>query len=46
MAGNLNFIVLHVRDTPATRAFYMETLGVTVAAESPTFVQFQANGGA
>jgi len=46
MAGNLNFIILHVRDVVAERDFYREALGLGIVDESPAFVQFQANGGA
>jgi predicted enzyme related to lactoylglutathione lyase len=46
MLGDLNFVILHVRDVAATRSFYTDALGLAVAAENPTFVQFQAAGGA
>ncbi len=46
MTGTLNFMILHVRDMAAARAFYTEKLGLKVAGESPTFIQFEAAGGA
>ena len=33
MTGQLNFVVLHVRDMAAARAFYTEKLGLGVVAE-------------
>jgi predicted enzyme related to lactoylglutathione lyase len=46
MLGDLNFVILHVRDVAAARTFYTDALGLAVTAENPTFVQFQATGGA
>jgi len=46
MAGELNFVMLHVRDIAAARAFYAETFGLTVVDENPYFVQFGVPGGA
>jgi predicted enzyme related to lactoylglutathione lyase len=46
MTGKLNFMILHVRDMAAARAFYTEKLGLGVVAESPAFIQFEAAGGA
>ena len=46
MAGNLNIIILHVRDVAAARDFYKETFGLGLEGESPAFVQFQVSGGA
>lgn len=40
MQANLNFVLIHVDDVAKARAFYMETLGLTVADELPGFVQF------
>lgn len=45
MTGHLNFMILHVRDMAAARAFYTEKLGLAVVAESPAFIQFEAVGG-
>lgn len=41
-----SFIMTHVPDVAQARAFYTDTLGLTVADEAPGFVQFTANGGA
>ncbi len=46
MIGQLNFVILHVRDMEATRAFYTEKLGFALEAASPAFVQFRPEGGA
>jgi predicted enzyme related to lactoylglutathione lyase len=46
MLGDLNFVILHVRDVAAARTFYTNALELAVAAENPTFVQLQAAGGA
>ena len=45
MTGHLNFMILHVRDMAAARAFYTQKLGLGVVAESPAFIQFEAVGG-
>lgn len=45
MGNGPNFIIMHVRDTSKARQFYGETLGYTVEAESPDFVQFKAING-
>ena len=46
MIGQFNFVILHVRDMAAERAFYAETLGFALEGASPAFVQFQPAGGA
>ena len=45
MLTGLNFVMIHVKDLPAARAFYTETLGLTVATEAPGFLQFAQPGG-
>ena len=42
MTGTLNFMILHVRDMAAARAFYTEKMGFKVVDESPAFIQFEA----
>lgn len=44
-SGSLSFIMHHVADVPAARAFYTETLGFTILTEGPTFIQFAPQGG-
>jgi catechol 2,3-dioxygenase-like lactoylglutathione lyase family enzyme len=46
MNSGLQFIVRHVTDIAATRAFYTEKMGFEVQAEQPGFVQFKAPDGA
>jgi predicted enzyme related to lactoylglutathione lyase len=46
MAGELNFVMLHVKEIAAARAFYAETFGLEVVDENPYFVQFGVAGGA
>ncbi len=48
MLQGLQFIMAHVSDLPAARAFYTEKLGLEVETENPAFIQFKpaANGGA
>ena len=46
MSGTLDFVLLHVEDIAAARAFYTEKLGFTVKDENPTFIQFATDGGA
>ena len=46
MNSGLQFIVRHVQDVAAARAFYTEKLGFEVADEGPGFVQFAAPNGA
>ena len=46
MNSSVQFIVRHVTDIAAARAFYTEKLGFEVEAEQPGFVQFKAPGGA
>jgi len=43
--NGLQFVLAHVADLAAARAFYTEKLGLTVAAEQPGFVQFAQPGG-
>jgi predicted enzyme related to lactoylglutathione lyase len=45
MLNGLQFVLAHVSDLATARAFYTETLGLTVAAEQPGFVQFAQPGG-
>jgi predicted enzyme related to lactoylglutathione lyase len=45
MSNGPNFIIVHVGDTAKARQFYGETLGYTVEAESPGFVQFNSTNG-
>ncbi len=45
MVTGLNFVLLYVPDIAAARAFYTEKLGLTVADENPTFIQFAQPGG-
>jgi predicted enzyme related to lactoylglutathione lyase len=45
MLAGLNFVLVHVDDVTAARAFYTEKLGLTVADEAPGFVQFAQPGG-
>lgn len=44
--GPLSFIFLLVPDMPAARQFYVETLGMAIETESPTFLQLARPGGA
>ncbi|MGI8588006.1 MAG: VOC family protein [Chloroflexia bacterium] len=46
MIQGLNFVLFHVQDVAAARAFFVEKLGLELEADSPTFLQFKANGGA
>ena len=46
MLGSLDFVLLHVEDIAAARAFYTEKIGLTVKSETPNFVQFEADGAA
>jgi predicted enzyme related to lactoylglutathione lyase len=45
MLNGLQFVLAHVSDLAAARAFYTEKLGLTVEAEQPGFVQFAQPGG-
>ena len=45
LTNGLQFVLVHVTDLAAARAFYTEKLGLTVAAEQPGFVQFAQPGG-
>lgn len=45
MNSSVQFIVRHVADIAAARAFYTEKLGFEVEAEQPGFVQFKASDG-
>ena len=40
MVQGLSFVIVHVPDVAAARAFYTEKLGFAVDAEQPGFVQF------
>ncbi|HZS88781.1 MAG TPA: VOC family protein [Chloroflexota bacterium] len=46
MIQGLNFILNHVDDIAAARAFYTEKMGFTVETDLPDFVQFAQSGGA
>jgi predicted enzyme related to lactoylglutathione lyase len=45
MLQGLQFVILHVDDVDAARAFYTERYGLEVEAEQPGFVQFRQPGG-
>ncbi|MEO7074180.1 MAG: VOC family protein, partial [Ktedonobacterales bacterium] len=45
MLTGLNFVMIHVKDVAAARAFYTEKLGLAVANEQPGFLQFAQPGG-
>lgn len=46
MQDQLNFVLLYVRDIAAERDFYTQKVGLELEANSPTFVQFRAQGAA
>ena len=46
MQGQLNFVILHVRDIAAARDFYKETFDLSLEGASADFVQFTLHGGA
>ena len=46
MIQGLNFVLTHVHDVDAARAFYTEKLGFAVETDAPGFVQFKAPSGA
>lgn len=46
MNSGLQFVVRHVTDIDAARAFYTWKMGFEIAAEQPGFVQFKAADGA
>jgi predicted enzyme related to lactoylglutathione lyase len=46
MIQGLSFIVNHVDDITAARAFYTEKMGFAVETDLPDFVQFTQPGGA
>jgi len=46
MVGNLNFVIVHVKDIATARTFYTEKLEYKVVDESPAFVQLDAGNGA
>ncbi len=47
MIAGLEFVLIHVADVAAAKTFYMEKLGLQIAAERPDFLQFtQEPGGA
>ena len=46
MDNNLDFVLLHVPDLAAARAFYTEKLGFAVESEAPGFIQFRRPAGA
>jgi predicted enzyme related to lactoylglutathione lyase len=46
MIQGLNFVLNHVNDVAAARAFYTEKMGFAVERELPDFVQFAQSGGA
>jgi len=45
MLNGLQFVLAHVADLTAARAFYIEKFGLTIQAEQPGFVQFAQPGG-
>ncbi|HEX5163918.1 MAG TPA: VOC family protein [Thermomicrobiales bacterium] len=45
-SATFGFVVEYVADIEATRRYLVETLGLTVAREAPTFVQFTDSNGA
>jgi len=45
MVEGLQFVMIHVPNVAAARAFYVERLGMEVEDESPTFVQLKGAGG-
>ena len=46
MNSSVQFIVRHVTDIAAARAFYTEKMGLEIEAEQPGFVQFKSQEGA
>jgi catechol 2,3-dioxygenase-like lactoylglutathione lyase family enzyme len=46
MESGIQFIVRHVQDIDAARAFYTDKMGLEVEVEQPGFVQFKAPNGA
>jgi predicted enzyme related to lactoylglutathione lyase len=46
MLSGINLVIFHVSNIEATLPFYTEKLGLTIASQAPTFVQFGGNGGA
>jgi predicted enzyme related to lactoylglutathione lyase len=46
MDNNLDFVLLHVPNLAAARAFYTEKLGFAVEDENPGFIQFRRPSGA
>lgn len=46
MNNGLQFVIRHVQDMAAARAFYTEKMGFEVVTDSPNFVQFAAPTGA
>jgi catechol 2,3-dioxygenase-like lactoylglutathione lyase family enzyme len=46
MVGTLNFVIVHVKDMAAARAFYTEKLEYAVVDETPGFIQLDAGNGA
>jgi predicted enzyme related to lactoylglutathione lyase len=45
MINGLNFVMMHVEDMAAARTFFVNTLGLELEDESPTFLQFKAGDG-
>lgn len=45
MLTGLNFVMIHVKDIAAARAFYTEKFGLSVMVEGPEFLQFAQPGG-
>lgn len=43
---DLGFVIRHVPDIEAAKAFYRDALGLAIEGESPDFVQFANSGGA
>lgn len=46
MKTNLDFVLLHVSDLAAARAFYTDTFGLEVESENGGFLQFRRPNGA
>ena len=46
MIDGLQFVIRHVDDVDAARAFYHEQMGLKIDTDSPNFVQFSASNGA
>ena len=45
MIQGLNFVMVHVGDIAAARAFFVDKLGFAIEDENPGFLQFKAGAG-